>query len=310
MLCFKGVSFHYPGAREPALRRVNLALAPGELVVVMGPNGSGKSTLVRLGNGLLLPNEGEVLVEGLSTKTAEHLPLIRCLVGMVFQDPDNQLVAATVEEDVAFGPENLGLPPSEIEERVERAIATLGISELRFRPPHRLSGGQKQKVALAGILAMEPRYILLDEATAMLDPRSRTEALHLLRFLCREKGLGVLLVTHLAEEAIAADRVAIICEGRLVREGTPREIFSRPEELAAYGLEPPMLSLLTGRLSRRGLPLEQGVWTPEELAQALWDLAGGQNPDAGETPSRRRGRNPGRKAKSLPAEAENSWKSF
>lgn len=276
MLCFKGVSFFYPGASQPALRGVTLTLAPGELLVVMGPNGSGKSTLVRLGNGLLLPAEGEVVVEGLNTKVAEDLPQIRRLVGMVFQDPDNQLVAATVEEDVAFGPENLGLPPAEIEERVERALATLGIAELRHRPPHRLSGGQKQKVALAGILAMEPRYILLDEATAMLDPRSRREVLNFLQFLCREKGLGLMLVSHLPEEAIAADRVALLYEGSIVKVGTPREIFGKPEELKAFGLEAPAISLLASKLSRRGLPLPSGLLTPEEMAQALWDLISSQ----------------------------------
>lgn len=283
MLCFKGVSFFYPGALRPALQGVTLTLAPGELLVVMGPNGSGKSTLVRLGNGLFLPAEGEVVVEGLNTRAAEDLPQIRRLVGMVFQDPDNQLVAATVEEDVAFGPENLGLPPAEIEEKVERALTTLGIAELRHRPPHRLSGGQKQKVALAGILAMEPRYILLDEATAMLDPRSREEVWNLLQFLCREKGLGIMLVSHLPEEAIVADKVALLYEGSIVRAGTPREIFGRPEELKAFGLEAPAISLLANRLSRRGLPLSSGLLTPEEMAQALWDLARGKT-----RPGRRR----------------------
>ncbi|MGI9953038.1 energy-coupling factor transporter ATPase [Moorellaceae bacterium AZ2] len=274
MLSFEGVSFSYPGALRPALQDINLTLAPGEFMVVMGPNGSGKSTLVRLANGLLLPTQGRVMVEGLDTRAEDQLPRIRSLVGMVFQDPDNQLVAATVEEDVAFGPENLGLPPEAIRERVERALTTLGIAELRQRPPHGLSGGQKQKVALAGILAMEPRYILLDEATAMLDPQSREEVWGLLSFLCRQKGLGIMLVSHHPEEAVLADKVVLLHEGRIQEEGTPRQIFCRPEGLKALGLEAPAVTLLASRLTRQGLPLPPGLLTPQEMARALRDLVG------------------------------------
>ncbi|SMB88953.1 energy-coupling factor transport system ATP-binding protein [Thermanaeromonas toyohensis ToBE] len=275
MLCFRGVSFSYPGVPRPALQDVTFTLAPGEFVVVMGPNGSGKSTLTRLGNGLLLPAQGEVVVDGLNTKDPAALPRVRQRVGLVFQDPDNQMVAATVEEDVAFGPENLGLPPEEIKRRVEEALDTLGIANLRHRPPHRLSGGQKQKVALAGILAMEPQYILLDEATAMLDPRSREEVLGLLNFLCREQGIGLLLVTHLPEEALVADRVVVLYEGVIWKEGTPEEVFSQPEELVERGLEAPQTVLLAQRLARRGLKLPYKALRPEELAQALWTLAVG-----------------------------------
>ncbi|GFN23017.1 MAG: energy-coupling factor transporter ATPase [Thermoanaerobacteraceae bacterium] len=274
MLAFEGVSFSYPGAPRPALEDINLTLSPGEFMVVMGPNGSGKSTLVRLANGLLRPTKGRVVVEGLDTRAEDQLPRIRPLVGMVFQDPDNQLVAATVEEDVAFGPENLGLPREVIRERVERALSTLGLTELRQRPPHRLSGGQKQRAALAGILAMEPRYILLDEATAMLDPGSREEVWGLLSFLCREKGLGIMLVSHQPEEAVLADKVVLLHEGRILQEGEPREIFSRPEELKPLGLEAPAATVLAGRLARRGLPLPPGLLTPGEVARALRDLAG------------------------------------
>jgi len=241
----------------------------------MGPNGSGKSTLTRLGNGLLVPAQGEVTVDDLNTKDPSVLPRVRQKVGLVFQDPDNQMVAATVEEDVAFGPENLGLPPEEIEHRVEEALVTLGIAALRQRPPHRLSGGQKQKVALAGILALKPRYILLDEATAMLDPRSREEVLGLLNFLCRKQGIGVLLVTHLPEEALMADKVVLLYEGVIWKEGTPEEVFSRPEELIKRGLEPPQTVLLAQRLARRGLNLPYKALRPEELAQVLWVLARG-----------------------------------
>lgn len=275
MLCFRGVTFSYPGALRPALRNVTLTLSPGEFVVVMGPNGSGKSTLTRLGNGLLLPAQGEITVDDLNTKDPSVLPRVRQKVGLVFQDPDNQMVAATVEEDVAFGPENLGLPPEEIEHRVEEALVTLGIAALRQRPPHRLSGGQKQKVALAGILALKPRYILLDEATAMLDPRSREEVLGLLNFLCRKQGIGVLLVTHLPEEALMADKVVLLYEGIIWKEGTPEEVFSRPEELIKRGLEPPQTVLLAQRLARRGLSLPYKALRPEELAQVLWVLARG-----------------------------------
>lgn len=248
-------------------------MTPGEFVVVMGPNGSGKSTLTRLGNGLLQPSEGEVVVDGLNTRDPLGLPRVRQKVGLVFQDPDNQMVAGTVEEDIAFGPENLGLPPDEIKQRVEEALATLGITALRKRPPHRLSGGQKQKVALAGILAMKPQYILLDEATAMLDPRSREEVLGLLNFLCRQQKIGILLVTHLPEEALMADRLVILYEGTIWKEGAPEEVFSRPEELLRRGLEAPQTVLLAQRLARRGLNLPHRALRPEELAQALWALA-------------------------------------
>lgn len=278
MLCFRGVSFSYPGALRPALQNVTLTLAPGEFVVLMGPNGSGKSTLARLGNGLLLPAQGEVVVDGLNTKDPAVLLKVRQRVGLVFQDPDNQIVGATVEEDVAFGPENLGLPPEEIKRRVEEALDILGIVDLRYRPPHRLSGGQKQKVALAGILAMEPRYILLDEATAMLDPRAREEILGFLNFLCRKRGIGLLLVTHLPEEALVADRVVLLYEGVIWKEGTPEEIFSQPEELAERGLGVPQTVLLAQRLAQRGLKLPYKALKPKELAQVLWTLAETQKP--------------------------------
>ncbi|HBT47926.1 MAG TPA: energy-coupling factor transporter ATPase [Peptococcaceae bacterium] len=288
MLAFEGVSFSYPGALRPALEDINLTLSPGEFVVIMGANGSGKSTLVRLANGLLRPTKGRVSVEGWDTAADEHLPHIRPLVGMVFQDPDNQLVAATVEEDVAFGPENLGLAPEAIRRRVEEALSTLDLAELRQRPPHRLSGGQKQKAALAGILAMEPRYVLLDEATAMLDPASREEVWSIVSSLCRKKGLGIILVTHLPEEAALADRVVILHRGRILREGKPREIFSRPEELTTLGLEAPVAAVLAGRLARRGLPLPPGLLTPREVALALRELAEKRPPDTRRKAGRRR----------------------
>ncbi|MDN5346977.1 MAG: energy-coupling factor transport system ATP-binding protein [Clostridia bacterium] len=272
MLQARQVSFIYPGASRPALAGLDFTLNKGELVALVGPNGSGKSTLARLLNGLLLPREGRVEIEGLDTRDRSALPEIRRRVGLVFQDPDNQLLAGTVEEDVAFGLENLGLEPGEIRRRVQEVMARLGLEELRECPPHRLSGGQKQRVALAGVLVMQPDYIILDEATSMLDPVGRRSVLSIIRELQASLNLGVLLITHLLEESLLADRVVVLHGGRVIAEGPPRAIFLAPEKLAMANLEIPEIVQLAERLRRAGLPLNRGLANGEEMAEELWRL--------------------------------------
>ncbi|WP_406677299.1 energy-coupling factor transporter ATPase [Moorella sp. ACPs] len=273
MLEVRGVTFFYPGTNEPALENISLTIKPGEFVAVTGPNGSGKSTLARLLNGLLRPREGRVLVDGLDTGDEASLVEIRRRVGMVFQDPDNQLVAATVEDDVAFGLENLGLPPAVIRQRVAAALAAVDLADLRTRPPHRLSGGQKQRLALAGVLAMEPRYLVLDEATAMLDPVAREEVLQKVLDLRREKGLAIILITHLMEEAALAERMLVLNAGRILLAGPPAEVLQQEEKLAAAGLKAPVTVALGKSLRQAGLKLPADLITVEEMARALWKLA-------------------------------------
>jgi energy-coupling factor transport system ATP-binding protein len=243
MMCFEDVHFWY-GEKEDlravaALRGVSFVLREGEFVVLLGRNGSGKSTLAKHCNGLLVPRKGRVCVDGMDTRDESVLWEIRRRVGLVFQNPDNQLIATTVEEDVAFGPENLGLPPSEIRKRVDEALARVGMSEYRKREPHTLSGGQKQRVAIAGVLAMHPKYLVLDEATAMLDPEGREELLQLLREL--RKDVGILHITHNVEEALLADRVMVIDNGEIVAEGSPREVFLVGKDIEKWGLELPQI---------------------------------------------------------------------
>ena len=267
------------GAVHKALDKVNLSIGQGEFVAVLGANGSGKSTLARHLNGLLLPSAGQVRIDGLSTAEAaerNELWKIRSRVGMVFQNPDNQLIAAVVEDDVAFGPENLGVEPMEIRQRVMNALQAVGMARFRKRAPHLLSGGQKQRVAIAGALAMETDCLVLDEPTAMLDPQGRKEVLEVVKRLQREKGLTVILITHFMEEAMAAQRVLVMDQGRAVMEGTPREIFVRTKELKALGLEAPMAGELAERLRKAGIPLPQepGILTAEELLASLQALRG------------------------------------
>ncbi len=251
-----------------ALDRVNLRIRPGEFVALVGANGSGKSTLARLLNALLLPTEGEVRVAGLDPRDPRHLWEIRRRVGMVFQNPDNQIVATVVEEDVAFGPENLGLPPEEIVERVEWALRVVGMLEHRHREPHLLSGGQKQRVAIAGVLAMRPQCLVLDEATTMLDPQGRREVLETVHRL-RAEGMTILLITHDMEEAAQADRVVVLSQGRIVLDGPPPEVFSKPERLRALRLDLPEIASLAHCLRRHGVPLRALPLTPEALAQEI-----------------------------------------
>ena len=267
------------GKGHKALAGISLSIGKGEFVAVLGANGSGKSTLARHLNGLLLPSSGQVRIEGLSTADAaerNELWKIRSKVGMVFQNPDNQLIAAVVEDDVAFGPENLGVEPMEIRQRVMNALQAVGMARFRKRAPHLLSGGQKQRVAIAGALAMETDCLVLDEPTAMLDPQGRKEVLEVVKRLQREKGLTVILITHFMEEAMAAQRVLVMDQGRAVMEGTPREIFVRTKELKALGLEAPMAGELAERLRKAGIPLPQepGILTAEELLASLQALRG------------------------------------
>ncbi|MEW5952230.1 MAG: energy-coupling factor transporter ATPase [Bacillota bacterium] len=255
--------------QREGLRGVTADIYSGEFLAVIGANGSGKSTLARHLNALLLPGSGSVTVDGLDTSRDEHLWDIRRRVGMVFQNPDNQLVAALVEEDVVFGPENLGLDPAEIRRRVDRALAWMGLEELRHRAPHLLSGGQKQRLAVAGVLVMQPDCLVLDEPTAMLDPSGRKELMATIKRLCREEGVTVVLITHFMEEAVAADRIWIMHQGAIALEGTPREIFQQGSRLAAYNLELPGPAELAERLKRSGLELPPGILTVEELVQGL-----------------------------------------
>lgn len=273
MIAVQGVSFTYPGTTVPALENINLTIKPGEYLAITGPNGSGKSTLARLLNALLRPGQGRVLVDGLDTRDDNSTVAIRRRVGMVFQDPDNQLVAATVEDDVAFGLENLELPPAEIRQRVTSALEAVDLADLRTRPPHLLSGGQKQRVALAGVLAMEPRYLVLDEATAMLDPVTREEVLQKVQQLRQEKGLAVIHITHLMEEALQAERMVILKAGRLLSSGRPVDLMQKEEVLAQVGFKIPVTLALIKSLRQQGLKLPANLVTVEELARALWKLS-------------------------------------
>ena len=252
-----------------ALREVTLSIAAGEFVAVLGANGSGKSTLARHLNALLLPTEGMCLVRGWDTKDEERRWDIRQEVSMVFQNPDNQLIAAVVEDDVAFGPENLGVPPEEIRTRVQNALALVGMESYAQAAPHLLSGGQKQRIAIAGAIAMQTHCLVLDEPTAMLDPRGRAEVLSAVERLHDEQGMTIVYITHFMEEAIAADRIVLMDAGRIVMDGTPREIFAQPERVRALGLDVPLATDLAERLRHGGRDLPQDILTDEELLHCL-----------------------------------------
>ena len=266
-----GVSVAYPvpgGGRVQALTEMSLEVRRGEWLAIIGHNGSGKSTLAKLFNGLVIPGRGTVTVDGLSTRDPAELRRIRQLVGMVFQNPDNQLVATVVEEDVAFGPENLGLARDEITRRVAEAIRAVDIESLRRRAPHQLSGGQKQRVAIAGVLAMRPACIVLDEATAMLDPAGRAEVLDTASALHRQ-GVTIVAITHFMSEVPRADRVIVLAGGRVALEGTPRELFARPARLRELELDVPQVTEIAERLGTRGLDLGLVPLTVDELADAF-----------------------------------------
>lgn len=257
------------GKPQQALRNIDLKIGKGEFVAILGANGSGKSTLAKHLNALLLPTSGCCRVGGLDTAVPENLWTIRQQVGMVFQNPDNQIVAAIVEEDVAFGPENLGLPPQQIRQRVDSALACVGMTEFRQHGPHLLSGGQKQRVAIAGVLAMRPSCMVLDEPTAMLDPTGRNEVIRSVCELHRTEGMTVVYITHYMEEAILADRIIVMSNGTIALDGTPAEVFTQGDVLGNCGLEVPVAVELAEALRRHGIPLATDILTAEQLAGAL-----------------------------------------
>ena len=268
-LRMEDVSYQYEPDARPAVSHVTLEVERGSFVAVLGHNGSGKSTLAKLMNALFLPTEGRVLVCGMDTLTEEKVWNIRRHAGMVFQNPDNQIVANVVREDVAFGLENLGVPQDEMVRRVEAAISAVRMSEFAETAPHMLSGGQKQRVAIAGALAMEPELIIMDEATAMLDPSGRAEVLATVRKLNREKGMTVVWITHFMEEAAVADRLVVMNDGSVAMEGTPRQVFSRVEEIKALGLDVPPMAELAQTLRDKGLPLPEGILTVSDMVKEL-----------------------------------------
>lgn len=257
------------GKTFDALKNVTTQIKKGEFTAIIGTNGSGKSTLARHLNALLLPTEGELIVEGMRTSDAGRVWDIRQKVGMVFQNPDNQLVAAVVEEDVAFGPENLGVPPEEIRERVDLALEKVGMTSYRKQAPSMLSGGQKQRVAIAGVLAMKPDCIVLDEPTAMLDPKGRKEVMDTIHELNKTEGITIVLITHFMEEAVTADHILVIDRGVLKMEGTPREIFSQADRVTEIGLDVPVPADLARRLRKKGMAVSERCMTDEELGEAL-----------------------------------------
>ena len=272
-----GLSFRYQHFDEngevdfdqTALDGVDLEVEPGQFIAILGHNGSGKSTLARQLNALLLPTEGTLYVDGYDTRDESNLWNIRQSAGMVFQNPDNQIIASVVEEDVGFGPENMGVPTEDIWKRVEKALRSVGMWKMRNSSPNRLSGGQKQRVAIAGVIAMKPKCIVLDEPTAMLDPGGRAEVIRTVRELNRAEGVTVILITHYMEEVVDADRVIVMDQGKVVMTGTPREIFSQVEQLRKYRLDVPQVTLLAYELKRKGLDLPDGILTPEELIENL-----------------------------------------
>lgn len=252
-----------------ALQEISLEIRQGEFLAILGRNGSGKSTLAKLFNALLLPSAGTVIIDGMDTMNEEQLWNIRSSTGMVFQNPDNQIVGTIVEEDVAFGPENLGVPPLEIRERVDEALETIGLSEYKKHAPHLLSGGQKQRVAIAGILAMKPKCIVLDEATAMLDPVGRKEVMRILRKLNKEEGITIVHITHHMDEAGKADRIMVIDSGKCVMIGTPKEVFRDVKKIKSLGLDVPQVTELMYELNKAGFEFPQDILTVDEAIQCL-----------------------------------------
>ena len=255
-----------------ALDGVDVDIKAGDFVAVLGHNGSGKSTFAKHVNALLAPTEGTLWVGEMDTKDESHIWDIRKMAGMVFQNPDNQIIGNIVEEDVGFGPENLGVPTEEIWKRVDESLKAVGMTAYRLQSPNKLSGGQKQRVAIAGVMAMKPRCIILDEPTAMLDPNGRREVIKTVHALNRAEGITVLLITHYMEEAVNADRVIVMDDGRIVMDGEPREIFSRVRELKSHGLDVPQVTELAFALREAGVPLPEGILSREELVRELAPL--------------------------------------
>ncbi len=262
---------NYAGVTR-AIDQVDLDVRPGQFVAVLGHNGSGKSTLAKHMNAILVPTGGTIWVDGRDTRDSEEIFPVRRTAGMVFQNPDNQIIGTVVEEDVGFGPENLGVPTDEIWTRVEESLKTVGMLEYRSHSPNKLSGGQKQRVAIAGVIAMEPQCIVLDEPTAMLDPNGRKEVIRTLHELRKKKQVTVILITHYMEEVVDADRIFVMDSGRVVMQGTPKEIFSRVDELKHYRLDVPQVTMLAEELRKRGLDLPKGILHREELVDAICQL--------------------------------------
>ena len=266
---FKNVHYLYSDYEEETIKGIDLCIEKGSFTVVLGRNGSGKSTLAKLTNAILIPTEGEVLINGISTADESKLIDIRSEVGLVFQNPDNQIVANVVEEDVAFAPENLGVPSEEIRDRVTGSLKQVGMYELRKHAPHLLSGGQKQRIAIAGVLAMQPEIIVLDEPTAMLDPQGREDVVNAVTRLCREKGFTVLMITHHMEECIGADRLIVMSDGLIAADGTPASVFSDVEKMESLGLDVPETVRILYDLRKEGFDLPLTSLSSEECAETI-----------------------------------------
>lgn len=271
-LRMEDVSYQYEPDARPAVSHVTLEVERGSFVAVLGHNGSGKSTLAKLMNALFLPTEGRVLVCGMDTLTEEKVWNIRRHAGMVFQNPDNQIIGNIVEEDVGFGPENIGVETKEIWKRVDESLKAVGMTVYRKQSPNKLSGGQKQRVAIAGVMAMRPQCIILDEPTAMLDPNGRKDVIRTVHELNKKEGITVLLITHYMEEAIDADRVIVMDDGKVIMDGIPKEIFSRVKELKEHGLDVPQATELAFELKEAGMPLTEGILSRQELVEQLTAL--------------------------------------
>ena len=276
MIRCENVSFKYTshedGEIKYALKDINLSVKRGEFLVVLGHNGSGKSTVAKHMNALLIPSDGNVYVDELNTRDEDNVWDIRSKAGMVFQNPDNQMVATIVEDDVAFGPENLGVDPIEIRKRVDESLEKVGMSEYKRHAPHLLSGGQKQRVAIAGILAMQPDCIILDEPTAMLDPSGRKEVIKNIKEINKEYGISIVLITHYMDEAAEADRIVVVDDGRAIMEGTPKKIFSNVLKMKEIGLDVPQVTELSYELNKAGIPIDREIINVDEMVDALCQL--------------------------------------
>ena len=278
---FENVNFRYEGNSEfsepLAINGLNLEIRSGDFVAVLGHNGSGKSTLAKLTNAILLPEQGRVLINGMDTSDEDLTYDIRQTIGMVFQNPDNQIVATIVEEDVAFGPENLGVEPQEIRKRVDDALKTVGMYDYRQHEPHKLSGGQKQRVAIAGVIAMQPECIVLDEATAMLDPRGRQEVMKTIRMLNKEFGMTVVFITHFMDEAVIANRVVVMDNAEVILDGAPKKVFANIELLRSVGLDVPQVTELSQHLSKLGVNMPNDILQTEECVTSILSALEVQN---------------------------------
>lgn len=273
MIEIKNLNFKYNETDEKLiLKDLNLNIESGDFVAILGHNGSGKSTLAKLLNGLLQPTSGDVIVDGLNTKNEETIWQLRSNTGMVFQNPDNQIVATIVEEDVAFGPENLGIETKEIRKRVDQALKSVGMSQYARRAPHMLSGGQKQRIAIAGILAISPKYIILDEPTAMLDPVGRKEVMRTIEYLNKEEKKTIILITHYMDEAARANRLVVMEKGQILIDEKPREVFSHVDKIKEIGLDVPQVTELAWELNKEGFDINSKILNTDELVGELWPL--------------------------------------